>query len=44
MKRHFHTYVLVWEGLSTGAIEVARGTVYQEIRPRAAFRTDDFVN
>ena len=31
------------KGLSNGAIEVAGGTAFQEIRPGAGFKTGDFV-
>ena len=37
------TCFLVCEGLSTDDVGVARGTVLQEIRPCAGFKTDHFV-
>ena len=36
-------YLLGCLGLSNDDIEMARGTVFQEIRPGAGFKTDDFV-
>ena len=35
--------VLVCEGLSNDDVGVARGIVFQEIRPEAGFKTGDFV-
>ena len=35
--------MLAEEGLSNEDVGDARGTVFQEIRPRAGFKTDDFV-
>ena len=36
-------YFVAREGLSTDDVGVARGTVFQEIRPWAGFKTGDFV-
>ena len=35
-------YFLVCKGLSNDDVRVARGTVFQEVRLRAGFKTDDF--
>ena len=37
-------YFLVCKGLSNDGVGVARGTVFEEIRPGASFKTGDFVN
>ena len=37
------SYVLVREGLLADDVGVAKGTVFQEIRPRAGFKSGDFV-
>ena len=37
------TYILVREGLSIDDVGVAKGTVLEEMRPRAAFKSGDFV-
>ena len=37
------TYVLVREGKSTDDAEVAKGTVFQDIRPYDGSKTGDFV-
>ena len=40
---HIFAYFLVLhEGLSNDDVGVARGTVFQEIRPGAGFKTGDF--
>ena len=36
-------YFLCRQGLSNDCVEVALGTVFQEIRPEAGFKTGDFV-
>ena len=36
-------YFLDCKGLSNDDVGVARGTVFQEIRPGAGFKTGDFV-
>ena len=36
-------YCLVCNGLSIDDVVVARGTVFQEVRPGAGFKTGDFV-
>ena len=36
-------YFLVYEGLSKYGVGVAKGTVFQKIRPEAGFATGDFV-
>ena len=41
--RNIVTYFLVGEELSNDDVEEARGTVIQEIRPGAGFKTGDFV-
>ena len=43
MKKNILTYFLVRKGLSTDDVGVARGTVFQEIRPGADFKAGDFV-
>ena len=40
---HISMYFFVWEGLSNDSVGVANGTVLQETRPEAGFKTDDFV-
>ena len=35
-------YFLIFKGLSNDDVRVARGTVFQEIRPGAGFKTADF--
>ena len=41
---HVHFLVCPKQGLlSTDGVGVERGTVFQEIRPCACFKTDDFV-
>ena len=42
MKRNILKHVLVCEGLSNDDVGVARGIVFQEIRPGAGFKTGDF--
>ena len=42
-KYTIHNYVLVREGLSTDDVGVAKGTVFQEIRPWVGFKTGDFI-
>ena len=42
-EKYIFTYVLVHEGLSTDDVGVAKGTVFQEIRPWARFKTGDFI-
>ena len=42
-EKYIFTYVLVRAGLSTDDVGVAKGTVFQEIRPSAGFKTGDFV-
>ena len=36
-KAYLHTFFLVREGLSTDNVGVAKGTVFQEVRPGAGF-------
>ena len=36
-------FLLAKKGLSNDDVSVARGTVFEEIRPGAAFETGDFV-
>ena len=43
MKNNIITSFLVCEGRSNDDAEGARGTVFQEIRPGAGFKTGDFV-
>ena len=43
MKRTSSHFFLVCEGLSNDDVGVAMGTLFQEVRPWAAFKTDDFV-
>ena len=38
-----HIYFLIGKGLSNDGVGVGRGTVIQEIPPRAGFKTGDFV-
>ena len=42
MKTTIFTYLLVCKGLSNDDVG-AGGTIFQEIRPRAGFKTGDFV-
>ena len=42
-EKYIFTYFLVREGLSTDDVGVAKGIVFQEIRPWAGFKTSDFV-
>ena len=41
-EKYLFTYSLFREGLSTDDVEVAKGTVFREIRPWACFKTGDF--
>ena len=43
-EKYFFTSFLVPEGLSIDAVGVAKGTVFQVVRPWAGFTTGDFVN
>ena len=43
MKKISSCILLVCNGVSNDDIEVERGTVFQEIRPRAGFKTGDFI-
>ena len=44
MKIVYHyTFLCAKEGLSNDDVGVARGTVFQAIRPGAGFKTGDFV-
>ena len=43
MKKNILKHVLVCEGRSNDDVGVARGIVFQEIRPGAGFKTGDFV-
>ena len=43
MKKNILKHFLVCIGLSNDDVGVARGTVFQEIRPGAGFKTGDFV-
>ena len=43
-EKYIFTHVFVREGLSTDDVGVAKGTVFQEIRPRAGFKTGDFIH
>ena len=36
-------FLFAMEGLSNNDVGVARGTVFQEVRPGAGFKTGDFV-
>ena len=42
-KKSICKYYFVRGGLSNDDVRVARGTVFQEIRPGAGFKTGDFV-
>ena len=44
MKKHSPCIFLVRKGLSIDVVGVARGTVFQEIRPVAGVKTGDFVS
>ena len=41
-KNYIFTYFLACEGLSDDDVGVARGTLFQEIRPGAGFNAGDF--
>ena len=41
-KQDTFTYFLVCKGLSINDVGVARGTVFQEVRVWAGFKTDEF--
>ena len=43
MKNYRGTFSCLNKGLSTHHLGVARGTVFQDIRPGAGFKTSDFV-
>ena len=43
MKKISALSFLVYGGLSNDDVGVARGTLFQEIRPGAGFKTGDFV-
>ena len=43
LEENIFMYFLGCTGLSNNDIEMARGTLIQEIRPRACFQTGDFV-
>ena len=42
-KKYLDLFFLVCKGLSNDDVGVARGTIFQEIRPGAGFKTGDFV-
>ena len=42
-EKYMFTYVRVREGLSIDEVGVAKGTVFQEIRPWIGFKTGDFI-
>ena len=42
-EKYISMYVLVGEGLSNDGVGSAKGTVFQDTRPGACFKTRDFV-
>ena len=43
LKKSPSLYFVVWKGHPNDDAGVARGTIFQEVRPGAGFKTGDFV-